>query len=108
MDDETDLFTPTWAAMQGRRRVSPSSIPAPDNARWRGNTTAPRQLMLRVHPERCQGHARCRDFLPESLTRDGHGPVQLKANGEIPPRLFERARLAVACCPEMAIELLHE
>jgi ferredoxin len=69
---------------------------------------SPRQALLRLHPEQCQGHARCSALLPELLIQDGLGPVQLKGNGVIPSPLIERARLAVACCPEMAIELLHE
>lgn len=73
-----------------------------------GGMAPPRQAMLRIHPERCHGHARCREFLPEMLIQDGYGPVQLKGDGAIPSLLFERARLAVACCPEMAIELLHK
>jgi ferredoxin len=73
-----------------------------------GVTDAPRQALLRVHPEQCQGHARCSEFLPELLTQDGYGPVRLKGDGVIPSPLVERARLAVACCPEMAIELLQE
>ncbi len=71
-------------------------------------TAAPHQALLRVRPEQCQGHARCSEFLPELLTQDGYGPVQLKGDGVIPSPLFEQARLAVACCPEMAIELLQE
>jgi ferredoxin len=70
--------------------------------------TAPCHAIVRVHPEHCQGHARCREFLPELLVQDGYGPVQLTGDGAIPSPLLERARLAVACCPEMAIELLHE
>ncbi len=67
---------------------------------------APRHAMLRVYPEHCQGHARCSEFLPELLVQDGYGPVRLTGDGAIPSPLLERARLAVACCPEMAIELL--
>jgi len=73
-----------------------------------GGTGRPRQAMLRLHAEQCQGHARCSEFLPELLIQDGYGPVQLKGDGAIPSALLERARLAVACYPEMAIELLHE
>ena len=73
-----------------------------------GCTGGPRRAMLRLHAEQCQGHARCSEFLPELLIQDGYGPVQLKGDGAIPSALLERARLAVACYPEMAIELLHE
>lgn len=69
---------------------------------------APWPALLRIRHEQCQGHARCREFLPELLAYDGRGLVQLKGDGAVPPPLFERARVAVACCPEMAIELLHE
>jgi len=73
-----------------------------------GGAGAPCQALLRLHAEQCQGHARCSEFLPELLVQDGYGPVRLKGDGAIPSPLLERARLAVACCPEMAIELLHE
>jgi ferredoxin len=108
MDNETQVFTPARAAVQYLRRTSPGTIRTPDDVMPRGNTAAPRRAMLRVHPERCQGHARCSEFLPELLTQDEYGPVQLKGDGAIPSPLFERARLAVACCPELAIKLLYE
>ena len=73
-----------------------------------GVTAAPCHALLRIHPEQCQGHGRCSELLPELLIQDGYGPVQLRGDGAIPSPLFERARLAVACCPEMAIELLQE
>jgi ferredoxin len=73
-----------------------------------GGAAASRWATLRVHPDQCQGHARCSALLPELLIQDGCGPVQLNGNGTIPPLLMERARVAVACCPEMAIEILQD
>lgn len=73
-----------------------------------GSAAGPRQAMLHLHPQRCQGHARCSELLPELLIQDGSGPVQLKGDGAIPSPLLEKASLVVACCPEMAIELLLE
>lgn len=83
-------------------------ILTPPEVAPRGDAVAPRHALLRVHPEQCQGHARCSELLPELLTQDGYGPVQLRGVGAVPSALFERARLAVACCPEMAIELLYK
>ena len=44
-------------------------------------------MKIRVDPEKCQGHARCYSIAPE---------------------LQEKARLAVANCPEYAIEIIAD
>jgi ferredoxin len=72
-----------------------------------GDAAAPRQALLRIHREQCQGHARCSEFLPELLIQDGYGLVKLKGDGAVPAPLFEWARVVVACCPEKAIELVE-
>ena len=125
MDKETGYFTPAQAAVHDLHRAMPVTLSTPATAITRprqhhnhngnimnkntpGGAGGPRQAVLRLRAEHCQGHARCSEFLPELLIQDGYGPVQLKGDGAIPSPLLERARLAVACCPEMAIELLHE
>lgn len=60
---------------------------------------------MRVHldTEKCQGHNRCYALAPELFDVDDYGTAILLVEGEIPAELEEKARLAVANCPEYAI-----
>jgi ferredoxin len=54
---------------------------------------------------RCTGHGRCYELAPLLFEEDERGhSVLLQA--EVPTGQIERARLAVASCPEDAIRLL--
>ncbi len=57
-----------------------------------------------VDPDRCQGHARCWDLCPEvfSLDDEGHAVVAVE---DVPAELEDKARQAMANCPERAITL---
>jgi ferredoxin len=63
----------------------------------------PSQLRVHVDPERCQGHTRCYAISPELFELDELGFSHEVGDGIVPPELRERARLAVANCPEEAI-----
>jgi len=57
-----------------------------------------------VDPLKCQGHARCFALAPELFAVDDYGLSSVIGDGSVPPALEERARLAIANCPEFAIE----
>jgi len=61
-------------------------------------------VRLRVDPDKCQGHARCVGLVPELFDVDDYGLSSVAGDGSVPAGLEERARLAVANCPEFAIE----
>ncbi|MFT3851173.1 MAG: ferredoxin [Ilumatobacteraceae bacterium] len=62
---------------------------------------------MRVHvdPEKCQGHNRCYALAPELFDVDDYGEAHEIGDGEVPPELADKARLAVANCPEFAISI---
>jgi len=62
---------------------------------------------MRVHvdPEKCQGHNRCYALAPELFDVDDYGEAHEIGDGEVPPDLVDKARLAVANCPEFAITI---
>jgi ferredoxin len=61
-----------------------------------------------IDPERCQGHGRCYDLAPRLFGEDDEGYGQVLGDGTVPPGSQDDARLAVANCPERAIDLLEE
>ena len=65
---------------------------------------------VKVHIDsgRCQGHGRCYDLAPGLFGDDDEGYGQVLGNGIVPPGEEKAARLAVANCPERAIDLLEE
>jgi ferredoxin len=62
---------------------------------------------MRVHvdAEKCQGHNRCYSLAPELFDVDDLGFASEKNNGDVPPQLEDKARMAVANCPEFAISI---
>ena len=62
---------------------------------------------MRVHvvAEKCQGHNRCYAIAPELFDVDELGNAHELNDGEVPAALEEKARMAVANCPEYAIEI---
>lgn len=60
---------------------------------------------MRVHVDRdkCQGHNRCYALAPELFDVDDLGNAFELNDGEVPAGLEDKARLAVANCPEYAI-----
>ena len=65
---------------------------------------------MRVHvdPEKCQGHNRCYAIAPELFDVDDLGFAHELGDGTVPPDQEEQARLAVANCPEYAIEIVED
>jgi ferredoxin len=64
-------------------------------------------MKIRVDPDKCQGHARCYGLAPEIFDVDDYGLASVIVD-VVPPELEEKARLAVANCPEYAIEIISE
>ena len=64
-------------------------------------------MKIRVDPDKCQGHARCYGVAPELFHVDDYGLSTVVVD-EVPTELEDKARLAVANCPEYAIELVTE
>lgn len=62
-------------------------------------------MKVHVDPEKCQGHNRCFAIAPELFDVDDLGNAHEIGDGDVPPGLEEKARLAVANCPEFAIAI---
>jgi len=62
-------------------------------------------MKVKVDRERCQGHARCAALAPELFALDAFGNAQEIGDGTVPEALIEKAYLAKANCPELAIEV---
>ena len=56
-----------------------------------------------VDGEKCQGHNRCYALAPELFDVDDYGQAVVIGDGSVSPDLEDKARLAVANCPEYAI-----
>lgn len=62
-------------------------------------------MKVHIDSDRCQGHGRCYDLAPELFTEDDEGYGQVAGDGTVTAGKENAARLAVANCPEQAIEL---
>jgi ferredoxin len=62
-------------------------------------------MNVRLDAEKCQGHNRCYALAPELFDVDDYGQALVIGDGSVPPELEEKARLAVANCPEYAITI---
>jgi ferredoxin len=65
-------------------------------------------MKVQISPERCQGHGRCYDLAPDLFAADDEGYGTVVDDGTVPPGQESQARLAVANCPERAIDLVQE
>ncbi|HUA40972.1 MAG TPA: ferredoxin [Streptosporangiaceae bacterium] len=65
-------------------------------------------MKLHIDSERCQGHGRCYDLAPDLFGDDDEGFGQVLGDGVVPADRVRDARLAVANCPERAIDLDEE
>ena len=78
----------------------------------RGNASAHDEGMnavkVQISSERCQGHGRCYDLVPDLFGEDEEGYSRLLGDGTVPPGKEREARLAESNCPERAIEVLEE
>jgi ferredoxin len=62
-------------------------------------------MKIHVISEKCQGHNRCYALAPELFDVDDYGYAHELNDGVVPEGLEEKAELAVANCPEFAIEI---
>ena len=60
-------------------------------------------MKVHVDQDKCQGHNRCFAIAPELFEVDDLGQSHELNGGVVPPDLEDKARLAVANCPEFAI-----
>jgi ferredoxin len=61
-----------------------------------------------VDAEKCQGHNRCYAIAPELFDVDDYGQAVVVGDGTVTAEMEEKARLAVANCPEFAITLVAD
>ncbi len=66
------------------------------------------RLKVRVDQDKCQGHARCKSLAPELFNLDEFGNAHEIGDGSVAPGLDDKAWLAQANCPEIAIEVIEE
>jgi ferredoxin len=62
-------------------------------------------MRIHVDSEKCQGHNRCYALAPELIDVDDYGNAMVIGDGDVPAELEDKARLAVANCPEFAITI---
>ena len=67
-----------------------------------------RSMRVSVNSELCQGHNRCYALAPELFDVDDYGTAVVIGDGTVTAELEDKARLAVANCPEYAITLHEE
>ena len=65
-------------------------------------------MRVHVNGDRCQGHNRCYALAPDLFDVDDLGDAHEIGDGRVARDQEERARLAVANCPEHAIELMED
>lgn len=65
-------------------------------------------MKVQIDSERCQGHGRCYDLVPDLFGDDDEGFGKVLGDGAVAPAKEREARLAVANCPERAIDLVEE
>jgi ferredoxin len=62
-------------------------------------------MYVRIEADKCQGHNRCYAIAPELFDVDDYGQAVVIGDGSVPRDLEDKARLAVANCPEYAISI---
>ncbi len=65
-------------------------------------------MRIKVDSDKCQGHNRCNTVAQELFDLDEYGYSHEKNDGAVPKELEEKARLAVANCPERAIKIVSD
>lgn len=64
-------------------------------------------VKIHVNPDKCQGHNRCYVLAPELFDVDDYGYATEVNEGVVPDGLRDKAELAIANCPEHAIEIVE-
>jgi ferredoxin len=62
-------------------------------------------MRVSIDAGRCQGHNRCCLVAPELFEADDEGNAKARGEGIVPAGLEQKARLALANCPEHAVRL---
>ncbi len=65
-------------------------------------------VKVHVDQDKCQGHNRCYALAPELFDVDDYGTAKEIGDGTVAPELADKARLAVANCPEFAITITED
>lgn len=65
-------------------------------------------MRVKVNADKCEGHNRCCALAPEIFDVDDYGAATALNDGNVPPELEEKAKLAVQNCPEYAIEFVKD
>lgn len=91
-----------WAALLAR--IVGALAPPGSAAVPHGRNT----MKVLIDPKRCQGHGRCYDLAPGLFGEDDEGYGTVLGDGVVPEGGEHEARLAVANCPERAIDVLGE
>ena len=65
-------------------------------------------MKICVDEDKCQGHNRCMTVAPGLFELDDYGYASAVNDGNVPLDKEEKARLAIANCPEFAIEIVEE
>lgn len=65
-------------------------------------------MRVEVDTDLCQGHNRCYALAPELFDVDDYGTAVVIGDGTVTPELADKARLAVANCPEYAISIVED
>lgn len=66
-----------------------------------------RAMRVEVNADLCQGHNRCYALAPELFDVDDYGTAVVIGDGTVTPELEDKAKLAVANCPEYAITIVE-
>jgi ferredoxin len=66
------------------------------------------RLKVRVDQDKCQGHSRCKSLAPELFELDEFGNAHEVGDGTVPAGLEEKAWLARANCPELAVTVTED
>jgi ferredoxin len=64
-------------------------------------------MRVEVNADLCQGHNRCYALAPELFDVDDYGTAVVLGDGVVTPELEDKAKLAVANCPEYAITIVE-
>lgn len=62
-------------------------------------------MKVSIDDERCEGHGRCYAIAPEVFQPDDIGNAVVVGDGTVAPEHEEKARLAMANCPERAVSI---
>lgn len=65
-------------------------------------------MRVEVNADLCQGHNRCYALAPELFDVDDYGAAVVIGDGSVDADLEDKARLAVANCPEYAITITED